>query len=119
METCIFVSDSGNVSFIDLILDGDKHGETRKIGVHLPIGKWIGIAKNKTVLGEVVLGTPVEIDRSSPLYEDACIAGTEYDVGDGETKWYYPILKKRDMRNDPKPVLKFSPIYGKYEKGEN
>lgn len=114
METCIFIQDSNNVSFIDRILDDIKHGETRKIGVHLPTGKWIGIARNKTVLGEVVLGTPVEIDRSSPLYEDACIAGTEYDVGDGETKWYYPILKKRDMRNDPKPVLRFSPMYGKY-----
>ena len=114
METCIFIPDSGNVSFTDLILDYKKHGETRKRTVHLPVGKWIGIAKNKMVVGEVIFGTPVTIDRSSPLYEDACIAGTEYDITGTETKLYYQILQRRDMRHDPKPVLRFSPMYGKY-----
>ena len=50
-ETNIFIPDSVNkhtgklVSFTDLILDGKKKGETRKLSVNLPIGKWIGIAK--------------------------------------------------------------------------
>lgn len=118
METCIFIPDSGDVKFADLILDDKKHGETRKRIVHLPIGKWIGIARNKMVIGEVVFGTPVVIDRSSSLYGDACIAGTKYDIGDGETKLYYPIMERRDMRHDPKPVLRFGALYGKYEKGE-
>ena len=118
METCIFIPDSGDVKFIDLILDGKKHWETRKCTVHLPIYKWIGIARNKMVVGEVILGRPLYVDRDTAkyynLYQEAYISGTPYDMGRHDVKLFYPILKARDMRDNPKPVLRNSPMYGKY-----
>ena len=114
MKTCIFIPDYGGVSFTDLILDGKKKGETRSLNVHLPIGKWLGIAKNKKVVGEVKFGNPITIDRKSAEYADCFIAETKYDIQKGKTKLYYPILGIRDKRNNPESVVRFGVMYGKY-----
>lgn len=120
-DTTIFIPDSKangqTVSFTDLILDGEKKGETRGLNVHLPVGRWIGIAKNGQVVGRVILGEPKRITIDSPEYQDAYIEGTDYDIGPGEEKLYYPIVDKVDMRDDPKPVLRRSAGYGVYQTG--
>ena len=115
MKTCIFIPDSCGINFAFLILDRLKRGETRKLTVHLPVGKWLGIARNGMVVGEIVLGKPIIISNKSAEYADSFIAGTEYDLRDGETKCYYPILDVVDMRNDPKPYKRYNQTYGGYE----
>lgn len=113
-DTCIFIPDADGISFTDLILNRVKLGETRKMSVHLPVGKWIGIAKNKMVVGKVLLDRPITIDKDSFQYAHAYISGTRYDIQDGHTKRYYPIIDIVDMRNDPLPVVRFGALYGKY-----
>jgi hypothetical protein len=46
------------------------------------------------------------------------IEGTEYDIPEGGSKWYYPILDVEDFRDNPKPVLRNSPGRAKYSTEE-
>ena len=107
--------DGGTVDFINLILDGKKKGETR---THKNLTrKWVGIAKDGYVYGRVRFGEPYPITNKSPEYEESFIEGTEYDLKDGETKYYYPILEVEDFRNEPKPIEK-NGNYGTYSFSE-
>jgi hypothetical protein len=116
MENNIYIKDghteSGEtVNFIDLILDGKKKGETRN---HKSLTrKWVGMAKDGMVYGRVRFGDPIEITNKSPEYQDAYIAGTEYDLKDGESKYYYPVLEIEDLRDNPRPVTR-NGNYGQY-----
>jgi len=112
-ENLIYVKNDANTgrSFIDLILDGKKKGETR---THKRLTrKWVGISDGKKVYGRVRLGDPIEITNKSPEYKDAYIKGTEYDIKDGESKYYYPILEREDFRENPRDIQKHG-NYGKY-----
>lgn len=105
-------SDGETVDFINLILDGKKKGETR---THKSLTrKWVGIAKDGYVYGRVRFGEPYLIDKDSPEYADSYIEGTEYDIADGEQKYYYPILEVEDFRDAPKPITKHG-NYAQYE----
>ena len=107
--------DGGTVDFVNLILDGKKKGETR---THKNLTrKWVGIAKDGKVYGRVRFGEPYLIDKNSPEYKDSYIKGTEYDLKDGETKYYYPILETEDFRDNPKPIEKPG-NYGTYSYSE-
>lgn len=105
-------ADGQTVDFINLILDGKKKGETR---THKSLTrKWVGIAKDGYVYGRVRFGEPYLIDKDSPEYADSYIEGTEYDIADGEQKYYYPILEVEDFRDAPKPITKHG-NYAQYE----
>jgi hypothetical protein len=105
-------ADGQTVDFINLILDGKKKGETRN---HKSLTrKWVGIAKDGYVYGRVRFGEPYLIDKDSPEYADSYIEGTEYDIADGEQKYYYPILEIEDFRDAPKPITKHG-NYAQYE----
>lgn len=103
------------VDFISLILDGIKKGETRSVGSGLPVGKWVGLAKNGVVYGRVKFGEHITITKDSPEYGDAMIAGTDYDIPDGESKWYYPVVEVMDLRDDPRTEVRRGPKYGSYQ----
>ena len=105
-------ADGETVDFVNLILDGKKKGETR---THKSLTrKWVGIAKDGYVYGRVRFGEPYLIDKDSPEYADSYIEGTEYDIADGEQKYYYPILEVEDFRDNPKPITKHG-NYAQYE----
>ena len=107
--------DGETVDFINLILDGKKKGETR---THKNLTrKWVGIAKDGYVYGRVRFGEPYLIDKNSPEYKDSYIKGTDYDLKDGKTKYYYPILETEDFRDAPKPIEKPG-NYGTYSYSE-
>lgn len=117
-ELAIYVKDGhkangGTVDFIGAILDGRKKGETRD-HKGLTRKSWVGLSKDGMVYGRVRLGEPYKISNTSPEYRDAMIEGTEYDIADGETKYYYPILEVEDFRDNPRPILQ-NGNYGKYE----
>ena len=122
-ETVVYIKDGYNdetgeaVDFINAILDGVKKGETRNHN-SFPYKNWVGLAKGKAdgkVYGRVKFGKPYQITKESPEYQDALIAGTDYDIPEGGSKWYYPVLEIEDFRDDPKP---FRPIAqtGKYQR---
>lgn len=117
VERTIYIKDghteSGEtVSFIDLILDGKKKGETR---THKSLTrKWVGIAKDGLVYGRVRLGEPYLIGKDSPEYQYSFIEGTEYDLKDNEQKYYYPIEEIEDFRDNPKPIVS-NGNYGTYQ----
>ena len=105
-------ADGQTVDFVNLILDGKKKGETR---THKSLTrKWVGIAKDGYVYGRVRFGEPYLIGKDSPEYADSYIEGTEYDIEDGEQKYYYPVLEVEDFRNAPKPITKHG-NYAQYE----
>lgn len=110
----VMKKDGTAVSFIDLILDGEKLGETRGLNTHFPVGRWIGVAKNGQVVGRVKFGPAKEITTSSPEYKAAKIAGTNYDIEPGQKKLYYPIVDKMDLRDSPRPVVR-NGNYGSYQ----
>ena len=117
LATSIYIKDGHTdngetVDFVNLILDGKKKGETR---THKSLTrKWVGIAKDGYVYGRVRFGDPYLIDKDSPEYADSYIEGTEYDIADGEQKYYYPILEVEDFRDAPKPITKHG-NYAQYE----
>jgi len=94
------------INFVDAIINGDKHGETR-FTKSLPTNKWVGLSRDgKTVIARVKFGNPIEINNQSDEYKDALIEGVEnYDLEDGQTKWYYPILEVQDLRNDSREII--------------
>ena len=105
-------ADGQTVDFVNLILDGKKKGETRS---HKSLTrKWVGIAKDGYVYGRVRFGEPYLISKDSPEYAESYIEGTEYDIEDGEQKYYYPVLEIEDFRDDPKPITKHG-NYAQYE----
>ncbi|MBP5741777.1 MAG: hypothetical protein J6W59_08505, partial [Bacteroidales bacterium] len=118
IETATYILDGRNietgetVDFISGILDGRKKGETR---THNRLSrKWLGMAKNGLVYGRVRFGQPYEITKDSPEYKDAMIEGTNYDIKDGGSKWYYPVLEKEDFRDNPRPITR-NGNYGLYQ----
>lgn len=125
VETAISVPDgtdaNGNpVDFIGLMLDRIKKGETRDYPSMakkmISQNKWEGLAKNKLVYGRVRFGKPIEITKESPEYKDAMIEGTNFDIKDGGTKWYYPVLEVEDFRDNPIPTIQGhnSPVYAQF-----
>lgn len=88
------------VKFADAILDDKKHGETRPKKT-LPRNKWVGINRDGMIIGRVKFGDPIEITRESDEYDDAMIENTDYDIEEGQTKWYYPVIDKQDFRKNP------------------
>ena len=99
------------VNFIEKLLDGSKWGETRptKSFVH---NKWVGLEKDGLVYGRVKFGKPYEITRESPEYAHTFIQGTEYDIPEGGSKYYYPVEAK-EVFDKPVPNTKVGQ-YGKY-----
>ena len=109
-QNAIYVKDGHkengeSVDFINLMLDGIKKGETRT-HKNLSRKQWLGLAKDGQVYGRVRFGEPFEITKDSPEYADAMIAGTEYDLKDGESKYYYPIVEMEDFRDNPKKIVR-------------
>ena len=122
-ETVVYIKDGYNdetgeaVDFINAILDGVKKGETRNHN-SFPYKNWVGLAKGKAdgkVYGRVKFGKPYQITKESPEYQDALIAGTDYDIPEGGSKWYYPVLETEDFRDDPKPFRHIAQT-GKYQR---
>lgn len=99
------------VDFIEKLLDGSKWGETRpgKSFVH---NKWVGLEKDGLVYGRVKFGKPYEITRENPEYAHTFIQGTEYDIPEGGSKYYYPVEAK-EVFDKPVPNTKVGQ-YGKY-----
>lgn len=117
MAICIYIKDGHKkdgsiVDFIGAILDGVKTGETRS-HKHLT-RKWVGIAKNGYVYGKVLLSDPIPLRKGTPEYFNSLIEGTEYDISENETRYFYPVAACVDFRNDPKPIIS-NGNYGKYE----
>ena len=102
------------VKFADAILDGDKRGETRPKKT-LPRNKWVGINRDGEIIGRVKFGDPIEITKESAEYNDAMIKNTDYDMEDGQTKWYYPIIDKQDFRKNPIKSEFYSQALRQYE----
>lgn len=106
------------VDFIGLMLDGIKKGETRT-HKNLSRSQWLGLAKDGEVYGRVKFGEPRILEKYGPDgnytqdYIDSAIEGTEYDIADGETKYYYPIESIEDFRDNPQPILR-NGNYGRY-----
>lgn len=115
--------DGSTVDFVDAILNDEKLIETRDHN-RLKQG-WVGLSKggkNGVVVGRMLLGKPIEVsnDPNHPkydkgLYDAAMIEGTDYDIEPGKTKWFYPILKTEDFRDNPKPILR-NGNYGVYQR---
>ena len=117
-ENNIYIPDGHNkvtgetVDFANAILDGIKKGETR---THKSLTrKWVGIAKDGKVIGRVRLGDPIVLRKGTQEYRDSLIEGTEYDIKDGETKYYYPVIEVMDLRDNPRPILR-NGNYGQYQ----
>ena len=109
-------ADGTKVNFAEAILDGTKKGETR---THKNLTrKWVGVARDGKVIGRVRLGDPKLIDNKSPEYKDALIEDTEYDLKDGETKYYYPVEEVQDLRDNPREITQ-NGNYGKYQYKSN
>lgn len=121
-ENTIYIKDGHTkdgkvVDFANAILDGVKKGETR---THKSLTrKWVGIAKDGYVIGRVKLGEPVILRRGTQEYADSLIEGTEYDIKDGQTRYYYPVEEVMDFRHNPRPVLRNGSMYGQYQFEDN
>lgn len=121
-ENAIYIKDGHTkdgkvVDFANAILDGVKKGETR---THKSLTrKWVGIAKDGYVIGRVKLGDPIELRKGTQEYADSLIEGTEYDIKDGQTRYYYPVEEVMDFRNNPRPVLRNGSMYGQYQLEDN
>lgn len=118
LKNAIYIKDGHKsngevVDFAAAILDGVKKGETRD-HKRLPRGRWMGVAKDGQVFGRVMLGEPYMITKDMPEYRDAMIAGTEYDIKPRQPKYYYPVRRVEDFRNDPKPIVRHG-VYAQYE----
>lgn len=117
MENTIYIKDGHTkdgkvVDFANAILDGVKKGETR---THKNLTrKWVGIAKDGMVIGRVKLGDPIVLRKGTEEYRNSLIEGTEYDIEDGQTKYYYPVEKVMDLRNNPRPIIR-NGNYGQYQ----
>lgn len=106
------LEDGSVVDFANAILDGRKKGETR---THKSLTrKWVGIAKDGQVIGRVRFGDPIVLEKGTQEYEGSMIEGTEYDIEDGETKYYYPVEEIMDLRDNPRPVTR-NGNYGQYQ----
>jgi hypothetical protein len=117
-ENTIYIPDGYNkktgktIDFANAILDGIKKGETRS---HKSLTrKWVGIAKDGKVIGRVRFGDPQVLRKGTAEYADSLIEGTEYDIADGETKYYYPVVEVMDLRDNPRPILR-NGNYGQYQ----
>lgn len=99
------------VNFIEKLLDGTKWGETRDHN-HMAYKNWVGLTKDGMVYGRVKFGKPYLITRDSPEYAHAFIEGTEYDIPEGGSKWFYPVEAKQVFEN-PVPNTP-NGNYGKY-----
>ena len=85
-------------------MDGIKRIETR---THTRLRRGlVGIVHDGRVIGEVIIGFPVEIRRDSAEYGTAMIAGTEYDIPQDGMKYGYPVTVVNDWRDNPRPVLR-------------
>ena len=116
-ENAIYIKDGHKengetVDFINEILDGRKKGETRT-HKNLTRSQWVGLSKNGMVYGRVRFGDPIVLEKGTQEYADSLIEGTEYDIKDGETKYYYPILEMEDFRDNPRPITR-NGNYGQY-----
>ena len=115
-ENTIYINDGHRhgrkVDFVNAILDGVKKGETRS---HKSLQRgWVGIAKDGIVYGRVKLGDPIVLKKGTKEYRDSLIKDTEFDIKDGETKYYYPILEVMDLRDNPRPITR-NGNYGQYQ----
>ncbi|MBR2388119.1 MAG: hypothetical protein IKB02_09935 [Clostridia bacterium] len=117
-ETAIIIKDAHKkdgrvVDFANAILDGKKKGEVRK--TKTLTRKWVGIAKDGKVIGRVRFGEPIVLRKGTQEYHDSLIEGTEYDIADGETKYYYPVEEIMDLRDNPRKYYHNNGIYGFYD----
>ena len=99
------------VNFVEKLLDGTKWGETRDHN-HMAYKNWVGLTKDGMVYGRVKFGKPYQITKDSPEYAHAFIEGTEYDIPEGGSKWFYPVEAKQVFKN-PVPNTP-NGNYGKY-----
>lgn len=116
-ETAIIIRDGHKgdgtvVDFANAILDGKKKGEVRNFKTLTR--KWVGIAKNGKVIGRVRFGEPIVLRKGAQEYYDSLIEGTEYDIADGETKYYYPVEEMMDLRDNPRTYDHNKGVYGFY-----
>ena len=117
-ENTIYIKDGHydngeTINFIDAILDGQKKGETR---THKSMTRnWVGLGKDGQVYGRARFGEPQVLEKGTQEYRDSMIEGTEYDLKDGETKYYYPVLETEDFRDNPKPITR-NGNYGQYNR---
>ena len=118
LENAIYINDGHRsdgtvVDFAHAILNRVKTGETR---THKSLTrKWVGIVWHGMVIGRIRLGEPQPLNRNSAEYAGALIEGTEFDLREGEIRYYYPVLEVEDFGNKPRPVLRHG-NYAQYER---
>ena len=107
-----YKKDGSTIDFANAILDGNKKGEVRKFKTLTR--KWVGISKDGKVIGRVRFGEPIVLRKGTQEYHDSLIEGTEYDIADGETKYYYPVEEIMDLRDNPRKYYHNKGAYGFY-----
>ena len=99
-----------DVSFANLIVNGDKKYETRDQNKTLKrfVGKRIGIIETRDgpakLVGYATVGQPIEVNEAqfNELRDQHLVPkGSEFDIKKGKTKFLYPMLNPESL---PTPV---------------
>ena len=94
-DTAIFIKNTSDANYIDMIFSGEKTEETRsRRTLDAYIGKEVAVTDGKNVYGTVVLGEPHKYSAEEFRSEEAQAKhrvpeGDQYDSKNG--KWAYPI----------------------------
>lgn len=96
-DTAIFIKNTKDAKYIDMILDGEKTEETRtKPTLDAFIGKEQFVTDGKKVYGKITLGVPHpytadEFHLPENEAKHRVPVGDEYDITEGGIKYAYPI----------------------------
>ena len=97
-----------NLSYADLIIDGEKTFETRDTNsLKSYIGKTVSIVKtgegDAKAIGTVTIGEPIEVNAEQfrKLQDQHLVPkGSKFDIKEGQTKFLYPLSNPKRFDTD-------------------